>query len=166
MTGVAPALSTSTVGRTRRSTDAASSGSAASPAMTAAPVAASSSRSCAAVRATTVTSAPRATNASTTPRPSPRLPPVTTARCFSRVCMVRSSLLQVGAPGAGRDQALQAAADVSAPGVSADVEAFVVGNQTDVGEMELRPVALLRDLEDDVGALPLGLVLDEVELVV
>src|SRR6266480_4874981 len=74
MVGVAPALSTSTDGRTSRSTDS---------------------------RATTVTLALRATSASTTPRPSPRLPPVTRTRFCSRVCMtppLANSIDQADAP--------------------------------------------------------------------
>src|SRR5450432_4581195 len=60
---------------------------------------------------------------------------------------------------AGCNQVPQAAVDIGAPGVRAHVVAFVCGDQTDVGKANLCFIALLRKFEDDVGALPLRLVL-------
>src|SRR5437764_12178601 len=64
---------------------------------------------------------------------------------------------------AGRDQAAQAVVDVEPPGARAVAVALAGGNQTNVREAELRLAALAGDLEDDVGAVPLGLALDELE---
>ena len=64
------------------------------------------------------------------------------------------------------DQALQAAFDIRAPGIGADVEAFIVGDQALVGEADLGLAALGGDVEDDLRTLPFGLVLDEIEVVV
>src|SRR5512143_1326962 len=76
---------------------------------------------------------------------------------------VPSAFLRVGVALAGRDQAAQAVVDVEAPGAGAVPVALEAGNQADVGEADLGLVALPGDLEDDVRAVPLGLVLDEVE---
>ena len=64
------------------------------------------------------------------------------------------------------DKLAQAAGDVLAPGVRADVVALIGRHEPGVREADLGLVAFLRDIEDDVGAVPLGLVLDEVEVVV
>src|SRR5512147_2284340 len=74
-----------------------------------------------------------------------------------------SAFLRVGVALAGRDQAAQAVVDVEAPGAGAIPVALEAGKQADVGETDLGLVALPGDLEDHVRAVPLGLVLDEVD---
>src|SRR6202161_5002591 len=56
--------------------------------------------------------------------------------------------------------------DVETPGVRAAVIALAVGGEADVGEADLRAGVRRRDVERDVGARPLRLVLDEVEVAV
>ena len=60
----------------------------------------------------------------------------------------------------------QAAGDVLTPGVRADIKALIGRHEPGVSESDLGLVAILRDIEDDVGTVPLSLVLDEVEVVV
>src|SRR5512139_1966473 len=74
-----------------------------------------------------------------------------------------SAFLRVGVALASRDQAAQAVVDVEAPRAGAIPVALEAGKQAEVGEADLGLVALPGDLEDDVRAVPLGLVLDEVE---
>jgi hypothetical protein len=55
---------------------------------------------------------------------------------------------------------------VEVPGVGAHVEAFILRDQADMREADLRFVAILRDVEKDFGTLPFTLILGEVEMVV
>src|ERR1022692_3073683 len=71
--------------------------------------------------------------------------------------------LLVGLPLTGGDEVPQAALDVKAPRVRTVVEALEFGNETQVGESDLRLIALRGDIESDVGARPLGLVFGEVQ---
>ena len=66
-----------------------------------------------------------------------------------------------GSPVARGGEAPQALADVEAPRVAADVEALVGRHQAVVGEAELGPAVRRGQLEPDLGAQPLALVLDE-----
>src|SRR3990170_3186165 len=66
----------------------------------------------------------------------------------------------------GGDETAQAAADVVAPGRVADIEALVLRHQADVSEPDLGRAVLLEQIEPDLRALPLALVLDEAHPVV
>src|SRR5437764_15419205 len=68
--------------------------------------------------------------------------------------------LRVGIALSARDQAAQAVVDVEPPGARAVAVAVEGGNQTDVREAELRLAALAGAVEDDVGAVRFGLVVD------
>ena len=70
--------------------------------------------------------------------------------------------VELGTADAGLDERQQALRDVHAPGVAAELEALVGGRQPDVGEADLGPAVDRRDVEWDLGARPLGLVVDEV----
>ena len=63
-------------------------------------------------------------------------------------------------------QVAQAAVDVGAPGVRADTVALIGGDETYVREANFCLVALLGDFKDNVGVLPLALVIYEVKVVV
>src|SRR5882672_5491183 len=75
-------------------------------------------------------------------------------------------LFGVGLTFSGRDQAPQAALDVRAPRARAGAVALVGGNQARVGEADLGLVALPGDVEGHARAVPLALVLDEIEVAV
>src|SRR5712691_4203456 len=64
------------------------------------------------------------------------------------------------------DQGAQAGVQVEVPGIRADVEALVLGDQPDVGEADLGLAVPRGDLEADLGVFPLGLAAGEVEVVV
>jgi hypothetical protein len=73
------------------------------------------------------------------------------------------AFLRVRLPFAGGDEALQASVDVEAPGARARLEALELRYETAVGEPQLGPVALRRDLEGHVSSDPFGGVLSEIE---
>jgi len=79
---------------------------------------------------------------------------------------LQNLFFRVWLPLACSNQAPQTAVYIGAPGVRADVETFVFGNQTQVSEVDLRLIALSRDLEADLRSLPLALVSSEIEEVV
>src|SRR5512135_1496108 len=64
---------------------------------------------------------------------------------------------------AGGDQIAQASVDVVAPALEAALVTLEARDQPDVREAHRRLAVLLANLEHDVRALPLGLVVDEVE---
>src|SRR5690349_6970585 len=68
-------------------------------------------------------------------------------------------------PGATSNQARQAAPHERAPGAGADTEALELGQQPQVGEADLRLVALFCDLKADRRSQPLGLVLNVIHVV-
>src|SRR5215470_18619743 len=59
------------------------------------------------------------------------------------------------------DQALKAVVDIETPRARAFVETLIVGNEALMSEPDLGLVALACDLENHLGAVPLGLVLRE-----
>ena len=65
-----------------------------------------------------------------------------------------------------RDQATQTVVDVKAPRVRTDVEALVIGNETEVSESHFRLVVLFRDFEKNPGAVPFISVFHKVEIAV
>src|SRR5262249_27225703 len=73
-----------------------------------------------------------------------------------------SAFCRVGVPFACRNQAAQTIVDVKAPCTCTFAVAFDGRNQADMREAELGLIALLGDLKDNVGAVPLGFVFDEV----
>src|SRR5579859_132693 len=77
--------------------------------------------------------------------------------------VARVARLLVGVPFAGRDEVAQALGDVVAPGARAAIVAFDGGDQADVREAKLGPVAAGFDLEHDVRPVPLLLVLHEAD---
>lgn len=64
------------------------------------------------------------------------------------------------------NQVVQAAVDIGAPRVRADAVAFVRGDEAYVRKASFCFVALLGDFKDNIGILPLVLVLYEVKVVV
>ena len=67
----------------------------------------------------------------------------------------------VGQPVTRADQGAQAGVQVEVPGIGADVEALVLGDQTDVDEADLGLAVPCGDLEADLGVFPLALVVGE-----
>src|SRR5687768_2558604 len=86
-------------------------------------------------------------------------------RTNERVFALRPRLARIGLPDTERDQVTQAV-EVGRPSVDADVVALVRGHEPDVGEADFRLAGEPRDLEHDVGVLPLGIVAGEAEIVV
>src|SRR5882724_3255800 len=104
--GIAPAASTTRSGAWSAMSLPASTSSAASPTTISHFVSRAAASSCARSRATAITRMPRPTNASTTPRPRPRLPPVTIA-----VFVIASSVSPVRAEHVLRELDVSLAAD-------------------------------------------------------
>src|SRR5579872_804648 len=92
--------------------------------------------------------------------------PVSAVRALTAATLrrTRPPLIRVGLPLALHDEVAQALVHVEAPCTGAAIVALDGGHEADMGEADLRLVALLRDLEHDVGAVPLALVLHEVDL--
>src|ERR1700722_6208285 len=82
----------------------------------------------------------------------------------SPVRVARAPLVRVGLSPALRDEVAKALVHVDAPCGRPTSVALDGGHEADVREADLGLVALLRDLEPDVGAVPFALVADEVEL--